>query len=144
MIVVDTAVLLYAVGEEHAFREPSRRLVDAVADRQVDATTSVSVIQEFAHVCARRRSRDETTSVARRYAALFAPLLVSTAGDLDPALRLFQRHEQLGSFDAVLAATAMRAGATAFVSTDAGFTGIRGLRHVVPGTVEFDALVQSG
>jgi len=141
VIVVDTAVLLYAVGREHAFREPSRRLVDAVAGRRVDATTSVSVLQEFAHACARRRGRDECAALTRRYATLLAPLLVSTVSDLESALRLFQRHEQLGSFDAVLAATAMQAGATALVSTDAGFAGIRGLRQVVPGTVEFDALL---
>lgn len=143
MIVVDANVLAYAVGRDHPLREPSRRAVEAVAARRVDATTTAEVIQEFVHVRARRHGRTGAAQLGRQYAALFAPLLPSGAEALDAALRLHDRHERLGAFDALLAATAIRAKATALVSADVGFTGIRGLRHVAPGTAEFDALFPS-
>ena len=54
MIVLDTTVLVYALGGEHALREPCQRLVEAVAEGRVEATTTVEVIQEFVRVRARR------------------------------------------------------------------------------------------
>ena len=53
MIVLDTTALVYAVGGEHPMREPSRRLVEAIAAGRIEATTTVEVIQEFVHVRAR-------------------------------------------------------------------------------------------
>jgi predicted nucleic acid-binding protein len=130
VIVLDTTVLAYAVGGEHPLREPGRRLVAAIEAGQVRATTTTGVVQEFAHVRARRVGRADAAAVARHWAALLAPLLFSTTDDLDLGLELFERHESLGSFDAVLAATAVRAEAHALVSADRAFAGVAGLRHV--------------
>lgn len=69
MIVLDTTVLAYAVGAEHPLREPSRRLVAAIGDGRIAATTTVDVVQEFAHAYARRRARAAAAAHARRYAA---------------------------------------------------------------------------
>lgn len=141
MIVVDTTILVYAVGGEHAAREPSRRLVAAIGAGSVPATTTPEVLQEFAHVYARRRPRAEATRYARRYAVLLGPLLTVNGDDLERGLALYERHSDLGAFDAVLAAAALGRDADAFVSADTAFGGIRGLRLVQPGTPELDALV---
>jgi predicted nucleic acid-binding protein len=50
VIVLDTTVLVYAVGTEHTFRQPCQRLVKAIADGDVEATTTAGVIQEFTPV----------------------------------------------------------------------------------------------
>lgn len=131
MIVVDTTVLVYAMGTEHLYRDPCRRLVSAVEGGQVAATTTVEAIQEFAHVRARRRGREDAADLARAYADLFAPLLVVEESDLREGLRLYERHE-LGSFDAVLAAATWSAGAASLVSADGAFGSVPGLDHVVP------------
>lgn len=141
MIVVDTTVLIYAVGSEHPLREPSRRLVEALRRGRLHATTTAEVIQEFAHVRARRRGRRNAASLARDYAKLLAPLLATEPAHVPDALALFERNERLDAFDALLAATAMAAGPEAFVSADTAFGALPGLRHVAPGTPKFDALV---
>ncbi len=89
MIILDTGVLIYAVGEEHPLREPCRRLIAAQGDGRVDAATTVEVIQEFAHVRARRRSREDATTLARSYKTAFT-LLVTQAEDLDLGLTLYE------------------------------------------------------
>lgn len=142
MIVVDANVLAYATGDDHPLREPSRRAIAAVAARRLDATTTAEVIQEFVHVRARRHGRTGAARLGLHYATLFAPLLPVGAEALEAALRMYDRHERLGAFDALLAAAAIQAKATALVSADEDFSGIRGLRHIVPGTAEFDALVR--
>lgn len=137
MIFIDTTVLVYAVGADHPLRDPCRALVQAIQDGEVTATTTVEVVQELAHVRARRRERRDAVSLARSYAALLAPLVAVDGGDLDAGLDLFERHSRLGAFDAVLAAVALRRGATALVSADRGFGGVPDLRTLDPGAPDF-------
>ncbi len=141
MIVLDTTVLAYAVGTTHELQEPCRRLLRAVDRRWVDARTTVEVIQEFAHVRSRRRSRPDAAGLARHYAIVLAPLLRPTASDIEDGLALFQEHLTLGTFDAVLAATAIARHADALVSADGGFAAIPGVPHVHPASAELDHLL---
>lgn len=142
MIVLDTTVLVYALGSEHPLREPSRRVIEAIGNGALAATTTVDVIQEFAHGYARRRARTAAAAHARRYVTLLEPLLMPTERDLDAGLSLFERHDRLDAFDAVLAATAIEHGAEALVSGDRAFDGVRRLRFVELGSERFDALLK--
>jgi predicted nucleic acid-binding protein len=141
VIVVDTTVLVHAVGGEHPLREPSRELVVAIERGVVRATTTPEVIQEFAYVRARRRPRPDAVRIAREFAQLLSPLFVVEEGELVAGLRLFERHPKLGSFDAVLAAVTVARRADALVSADTAFAEVRGLRHVPPGTPAFARLL---
>ena len=134
MIVLDTTVLAYAVGVDHPLQAPCRRLVRAIADGEVVATTTVEVVQEFAHVRACRRDRKDAAELARDYIELLSPLLLVEEPDLREGLRLFEENPGIGAFDAVLAAAAHAAGADALVSADTGFSSIANLRHITPDT----------
>ncbi len=137
MIVVDTTVLVYAVGGDHALAEPCRELVRRIGRGQARATTTLEVLQEFAHVRARRRGRPDAVSLTRRFATLFHPPVEPQPSDLERGLGLFVRYEQLGAFDAVLAAVALRVGAEGFVSADRRFAGIDGLPVLDPAAAGF-------
>jgi predicted nucleic acid-binding protein len=132
MIVVDTTVLVYAKGTDHPYREPCRELIGAIAEGRLPATTTAEVIQELAHVRARRRGRADAAALARDYVELLSPLLTITADSLSAGLRLFESTKRLGAFDAVLAATATAGGATALVSVDIAFAEVSSLTHVIP------------
>lgn len=132
MIVLDATVLVYATGGEHRLRDPCRRLVEAVADGRLEASTTVEVVQEFVHVRARRRGRADAAALGAAYADLLAPLIPVTAADLHRGLALYREGERLGAFDAVLSAAAMSRQAAALVSADAAFGGVPGLVHVLP------------
>lgn len=141
MIVLDTTVLVYAKGTEHPLRDPCRKLVAAIADGSIQATTSIEVIQEFVHVRARKRSREDAAATGRDYAELLSPLLSVTREHLERGLTLFERIEPLGAFDAVLAAAAAACGASALVSADPAFAVAGDLVHVVPDTAGVDGLL---
>lgn len=141
MIVLDTTVLVYAVGTEHPMRDPCRRIIGVITEGRIAATTIIEVIQEFVHVVARRADRRLAVTAGRRYAALLAPLLVATSDDLEQAFSLYERHQELGAFDALVAAAAMRSDAEALVSADRHFGAVRGLRWVDPGANDVDALL---
>lgn len=104
----------------------------AATKGDIRATTTAEVIQEFAHVRARPRSRDDAAELARSYAVVLSPLLAENEEDVVAGLGLWTQHRALACFDAVLAATSIRAGATGFVSADRAFAAVVGLSHVDP------------
>jgi predicted nucleic acid-binding protein len=144
VIVVDTTVLVYAVGTDHPFREPCQQLIRAIADGAVLATTTIEVIQEFTHVRARRRDRKDAAALARDYIELLSPLLIVEETDLREGLRLYEEGTGFGAFDAVLAAAARAAGAEALVSADAGFSGIPAIHHIIPDAAGVRSLISVG
>lgn len=141
MIVLDTTILAYGAGGDHPLRDESLTLLEAIAEGRIEATTTVEVIQEFVHIRARRQSRPEAAKIGRSYAELLGPLLVVGEDTVEGALRIFERHDSLGAFDAFLAASALSSNADALVSADRSFSSVPKLRHIAPGTREFDRLV---
>ena len=144
MIVLDTTVLVYATGGDHPLRDPCRRLVEAISQGQVEASTTVEVVQEFVHVRARRRGRTDAAALGAAYADLLAPLLPVTARDLQRGLGIYRETVHLGAFDAVLAAAAMSRQAAALLSADAGFADVPGLVHVAPDDSSISRLLDEG
>lgn len=136
MIVLDTTVLVYAKGAEHPLRDPCRNVIASIERGGVDASTTAEVVQEFAHVRARRRSRADAAELAIAYALLLSPLVQVGEAEVRAGMSLFARMPELGAFDAVLAAAAISHGADALVSADAAFGRVRGLRHLHPASDE--------
>lgn len=132
MIVLDTTVLVYAKGADHPLRSPCRRLIEAIAEQRLAATTTVEAIQELVHVRARRRGREDGAALGRDFAELLSPLLTVTEDDLRQGLEWYERSKRLGAFDAMLVAAATAAGAEAIVSADAAFGEIEAVTHVTP------------
>src|SRR6185437_1029433 len=143
MILLDTTVLVYAKGADHPFRDPCRRLIDAIAEEGIEATTTVEVLQEFVHVRAQRRTRSDAVALGGDYADLLAPLLTVEEEHLRRGLSLFERHDSLGAFDAVLTATALDTNASALVSADSAFAQVSNLPHVVPDEAGVELLLKA-
>jgi predicted nucleic acid-binding protein len=140
VIVLDTSILILAVGDEHHLRAPAQRILRAHADGRIEGTPTVEVIEELVHVRAQRRPRDDATALAQRYRQAFT-LLTTQPGDLDRAFDLFAGHPRLGAFESVLAAVALNRSADALISADRAFADVEGLRWVDPGGPELEALI---
>lgn len=120
MILLDTTCLVYAVGDDHERQASTRALLEVALRGAVAARTTSQVIMEFAHVRGRRRDRQDAASLARDFSDLLGPLEIATASDASTALTLWQDNPQIGTFDALLIAVAVRTGAEFIVSEDAG------------------------
>lgn len=127
----DTNVFVYAVGQEHPYREPCRRIVELARTRRLHGEASAEMVQEFAHVRARRTSRAQAAGDARSVVGLCR---LHPLGDreLDAALRLFERQPALSMRDAIHCATATLQGIDAILSVDRDLDGIEGLERIDP------------
>lgn len=133
MILLDTTVLVYAVGEEHPLKEPCRRILSLHATGQIELATTIEVIQEFAHVYARRRRPPEAVNIALQWVTGL-DVIATTREDLLHGLVLFEERAALSAFDAILAAVALRHPEKSLISADRAFSAIRGLKWRSPTT----------
>lgn len=132
-ILLDSAVFIYAVGAEHRYRDPCRRLLEAVADgSSVTGEASVLAAQELLHQRARRTGNRVQAAVAARDVATFCTLHELTPQDLVLATQLFDRTGALDAADACHAATALHRDIPVLVSPDPAFDTVEGLRRVDP------------
>ncbi len=126
-LLLDTAVFIYAVGAEHPYRRPSRRIVQRLADGDLIAEISSELVQEYVHVrCRRGIDRATATKEAKSIISLCHTHDVGTP-IMQTALHLFRTFDRLHMRDAVHAATALAHRATAIVSPDRAFDDIPGL-----------------
>lgn len=128
MILLDTNVLVYAIGEEHDLKGVAADLVSLA--HEFPLRTTRDVIGEFAHAFARRgRSRQDTTDVVVGWCEAFSPIIVPSEEDFAVAFDLWSEHQRLDVFDATLAATALRLDAQ-LVSADGAYGDVPGLAYV--------------
>ncbi len=142
MIVLDTTVLVYATGSAHPLREPCRTLVAAIARGDLEASTTVEVVQEFVHVRAKRRPRADAVGLGFACADLLTPFLPVGRVELQAGLQLYRDTAQLGAFDAILAAAALAVHADALVSADTAFAAVAELAHVIPDQLSVQRLLR--
>ena len=141
MIVLDTTVLVYAVGDDHALREPARAIVEAVEDGSIQATTTVEAIQELVHVRARRRGRADAAAVGRAYATLLSPLLQPSEEASSRGCGCSSARKRSGPSMRCWRPRRSRQKAEALVSADRAFADVRGLRWVDLAADELASLI---
>ncbi len=128
MILLDTNVLVYAVGRPHQLAEVAADVV-AMSDAGGMRITP-RVLEEFAYVYARRdRGRDLARELCWEWSAILGPIEHATEEDLAMALDLWADNARLQFADALLAAQAVRLDAT-LVSADKAFAEVEKLRFV--------------
>jgi len=129
--LVDTAVLVYAVGGAHPMRSDCRRIVTAAGNGQIELHASVEMVQEFVFHRMRRGDRRSAVRQAKDVAGLCV-LHDFDSAVLHIALDLIADVDGLGGRDAVHAATALRHGLTMIISPVRAFDRVPGLRRLDP------------
>src|SRR5919197_221391 len=128
----DTAVFLYALGSDHAYREPCRDILGLAAEGSLVGDASVELVQELVHVRARRTGDREDAAQAGRHLVPLCRLHAVEPADLTLALRLFQTCPGLHMRDAVHAATALNRDIGLILSPDRAFDAVPGIERVEP------------
>lgn len=130
--LADTAVFIYADGEEHPYRASCQALIEQVAKGLFELETSVEIVQEYTYVQL-RAGRERSNVLARaREIGVLCRLHAFEPNDAELMIGLLGSHERLDSRDAVLAATAFNRGIELILSPDRDFDGIPGLTRVDP------------
>ncbi len=130
-VLVDTAVIAYALGGSHELREPCRTLLQSAANGALQLHASVEMVQELLFHRMRRTNRVIAVQQARD-AGTLCELHAFDQSILDVCFDLIGSIEHLRGRDAVHAATALHNGISEIVSPDSAFDSILGLTRIGP------------
>jgi hypothetical protein len=135
-VLLDTNVILYALGGPHAQAEPCRRILQLAGEGSLRPEAPVDIVQEILH----HRNRRLGDRVQAREDALAAAALCRLHAveleDAREAARLFADSPSLSARDAIFAAIAIRHGLPTILSADTDFDGLPGLRRIDPTDAE--------
>ncbi len=131
-VFIDTAVIMYAAGDEHPLREPSRRVLSRIGTGELDGVISVEVVQEILHRFLSVRRVDQGEAQARDAMDFFAPVLPITQAMMRRVPELAARYPTLSARDLVHVATCIHEGITEIISPDRGFDQVAEVRRIDP------------
>lgn len=139
----DTTVFLYAVGAEHPYREPCRRIVAWASEGALLGDASVELVHEFAHVRLRRTGDRAAALEDARAVPHLCRLHDLERRDLMRALQLLDGRRTAGVRDALFAATALNRDIQLVLSADHDFDAFGQLTRIDPAdTSEVERLLR--
>jgi predicted nucleic acid-binding protein len=128
----DTSIFIYALGREHPYKEPCRKIVRRAAAGDLQGEASGDLLQELLHQRMRRTGNRSGAAEATRNVAKLAWWHPVEPNDVQRGIDLFETHPNLDARDAVFAALAINHGIDAILATDRAFDEIDGLERIDP------------
>lgn len=119
--LLDTTVLLDFIGDSADERHSAGHVMDGAASSRFEPTVALQSLQELIYVRGRRgHDAGETLEYSKWIGRTFR-VLSHEAEDLEVILGLMTEHPSLGSSDAMIYASGMRAGVDSVVTRDKNF-----------------------
>ncbi|CAN5153867.1 hypothetical protein BH23ACT9_BH23ACT9_27180 [soil metagenome] len=130
--MLDSAVMIYALGGDHPYRQPCRLLMGAARAGELQAETTALAVQEVLHQRARRTGDRQRAAAVSRDLATVLVVHELLGSDLRRAIELFAESSALDAADACHAAIALDRGIGTIISPDRAFDAVPGLRRLDP------------
>ena len=131
-VFIDTAVVIYANGSNHPLREACRTIMSRIGDGELEAVTSVEVVQEILHRFISIRRPGIGIEIARATMDAFAPVVPITHAVMRRVPDLAVRYPRLSARDVVHIATCIHEGIAEIVTPDRGFDQVAEIRRIDP------------
>lgn len=141
-VFLDTAVLMYAAGRQHSYKQPCADILSRVGAGHVDAVISAEVIQELAHRFVHAGQSARASALVRHSLDLFAPVIPIGQPVVARLPGLIDRYGALQARDLIHVATCLEERIEVIVSPDRAFDVVHELQRIDP--ADFAALCRHG
>lgn len=132
MKLLDTNVVIYALGRPHPYKEACAHLLREIGEGASGYIVDTEMLQEILYVYTRRAERWEAFRVFDNLLRLFPDPIPIDRGGIVEARRLLDRHPGLSPRDAIHAAVVQTQGLEGIVTTDRIFSEVHGLTTFDP------------
>jgi predicted nucleic acid-binding protein len=130
---IDVNIPMYAAGALHPLREPSQRVIMAIATGQLDAVTDTEVFQEILYRYLHIGEREKGFRVFDYFYRIMAGRILSIDEiDVQQARNLAERYATLSARDVIHLGVMRRHQLQDIITADPGFEAIEGVRRVDP------------
>ena len=129
-VLIDSNIPMYVAGAPHPNRAPSRRFLERVGNREIDACTSTEILQEILYRYSALGRLDLAREVYDLFVEICPVVLPVTLADTDRARDLLLNVKSVSARDALHAAVALNHEIDFIATYDAGFDKIPGVRRM--------------
>ncbi len=132
-VFIDTNIPMYAAGATHPLREPSRRVIRAIAAGTLDALTDAEVFQEILYRYLHIGGREKGFRVFDHFHRIMIGRILPVEGaDVHQARQLAERYPNLSPRDLIHLAVMLRYHLPEIITTDMGFDTVDEVRRLDP------------
>jgi uncharacterized protein len=135
-MLLDTNVVLYAIGGPHPYAEPCRRILALAGAGVLSLEAPVDLVQEVMHHRTRHLGDRRQAAADAMAAAELCRLHAVEPDDARAATELFASSTTLSARDAIFAAIAARHGLRTILSANDAFDGLTQLRRIDPADID--------
>lgn len=129
---VDSNIIMYAVGAEHAYRSPCLDALDRIIRESLQAMVSSEVHQEILHRYLSIGFPEKAREVSIRLETIIPTTLPVTLADIRRVRQLAERYPELKARDLIHAAVMLENGLTRILSTDRHFDRLAEIERIDP------------
>jgi len=131
---IDANIIMYAVGKEHRYKKPCSFLIKKIAKENIIVASDTEVLQEIIYrywlIKEFKKGRETYIDFKKLVNIIFSV----TTDDVDLALELLGKYEDIQPRHAIHAAVILNSGLTKIYSTDTHFDEIKGIERIGPRT----------
>lgn len=132
MKLLDTNVIIYAVGRPHRYKQPCTRILEAIADGAMGYGIDTELLQEILYLYAARGERRLGISTCNDLLLMFPDPFPITREEITLAKGLLAEYPNLLPRDAIHAAVVKANHLEGIVSADKVFDAIDGINRFDP------------
>ena len=129
MRLIDTNVIVYAVGSVHPLKQASDRILSDIAAGTLTANLDVETLQEVLHLYSSRGERRKGFRTIEHLLMLFPNPFPIGREEIERARDLMMKHPFLGARDGIHAAVVQTHDLEGIVTADKVFDRIKRLRR---------------
>jgi len=127
--LIDTNVIVYAVGQAHPLKESSSRILSSIARGTLEANLDVETLQEILHLYSSRGERRKGFAAIDNLLLLFPNPIPVRREEVEKAKDLMAQHPFLGARDAIHAAVVLTQDLEGIITADRVFGRIKGVKR---------------
>jgi predicted nucleic acid-binding protein len=129
---VDSNIIMYAVGAEHAYRSPCLDALDRIIRESLQAVVSSEIHQEILHRYLSMGLPDKAREVSIKLEIVIPATLPVTLADMRRVRQLTERYPGLKARDLIHAAVMLENGLARILSTDLHFDQLAEIERIDP------------
>ena len=134
-VFIDVNIPMYAGGASHDLREPSRRVIKAIAAGQLDAVTDAEVFQEILYRYLYINEREKGFRIFDNFYRLMLGQILPVADiDVQRARTLAEQYPALSPRDLIHLGVMLHHQIPEIVTADTGFDAVKEIRRIDPTT----------
>ena|SRR3989338_585566 len=131
-VFIDTNIFIYASGDPHPHKNPSKHILERIAGNKIKAATNTEVLQEILHRYSAIKDMERGLAIFDDCLKIIPLILPVTKQDILKAREILQEYPEVNARDAIHTAVMLNRGIKTIYSYDRHYDQIKEIQRTEP------------